>query len=156
MRKQFFVLSLTLITLSSYCQTNLVAGKWKIFAVNAGIYHNYKNDSTAVPKEITESLRGNKDSAFSLGFVKEMVKDFADYYMIFQDNYQFKEIRKGKVLQSGTYTVNKAKSQIIQLMDKGNGTEIKQTLNYRITGNTIEITFPSKDMAMVLWMEKQN
>ena len=156
MKKLFFCLSFMLIAISSYCQTNLVAGKWKIYAVNAGIYHNYKNDSTAVPKEITESLRGNKDSAATLGFVKEMVKDFADYYMIFQENYQFKEIRKGKIQQFGTYVINKGKSQITQLIDKGHGAEMRQILNYRITGNILEITIPSKDMSMVLWMEKQD
>jgi len=131
-----------------------LTGKWKIVSFNVGIYHNYKTDSTSIPKELQESLKGNSDSLLSISLITGIVQEFGNYYYIFLANRQFQETKDGIIKQEGSYVIDNAKQQITLIVKDKFGGENRQILNFRMKGETLEFKVPSEDMDMVFDLEK--
>ncbi len=137
----------SLLSIMSYGQNNdLIKGKWKIITIDAVFYHDYRNDSTFYPPAMLESLKGNKDSAFMIGFFDGMINGFKQYYYDFKENNEYQEIKNDKIKEQGTYEVNSNnKTVILQTKDKF-GRETKQTLLYELVNNILSLTIPSEEI----------
>jgi hypothetical protein len=131
-----------------------ILGKWKIIALNAGVYHNYKNDSTSVPVEIQEGLKGNKDSLMTIALITGMVKEFDNYHYIFMEDGQFQEKKGDKLQQQGTYTNDLKNQQIILIVKHKYSGENRQTLQYKIKAGRLELRIPSDETDIVFELEK--
>ena len=131
-----------------------VTGTWKITTLQAGIYHNYKNDSTSVPKEMQESLRGNADSLFTVNLIKGMVMEFTNYLYVFGADGSYLEKKEKKIKRQGTYLVDTEK-QIITLVVKDKfGGESRQQLQFRKQQQALEFKVPSDEKEIVFTLEK--
>ena len=144
-----------LLSTISYGQNKLdITGAWKITSFNAGVYHNYKTDSTAVSEKMKESLKGSADSAITIALITVLVKEFDNYLYIFQPNGQYQEKKGEKVKQHGTYTLDEGRQLITLIVKDKFGGESRQNLHYRKTRQALEFKIPLDEMEIILNLEK--
>jgi hypothetical protein len=155
MKTKLLFAGLLLLSSICYCQSDFnIAGTWRITTLNAGIYHNYKNDSTAIPREMQASLKGSADSAFTINLITGMIKEFDNYLYIFQPNGQYYEKKGEKIKEQGTFIVDK-KNQLVTLIVKNkSGGESRQNLHYSLHQQTLRFRIPSEDQEIVFDLEK--
>ncbi|MBS1741628.1 MAG: hypothetical protein JST81_01225 [Bacteroidetes bacterium] len=107
MRQLLFILAVLVWALHTEAQTsNPILGKWKIVAVDDGVYYNYKTDSMAITKKLQDSLVGKKDSAITVEMLSMFVYQYEDYYFSFDDSFHYQETRSGMIRVSGSYTID--------------------------------------------------
>jgi hypothetical protein len=130
-------------------------GKWKIIALNNGVYFNYKIDSSFVTNKFSNSLTGQKDSAESVAMFTSFASQYVDYYFIFDNQGNYQEIRQGDVRTSGTYKVDKDLNKIditIKRNDKQN--LVSYTFNFTKEGLKLFISSGFSTEILELTMEK--
>jgi hypothetical protein len=94
-------------------------GKWKVVAVNSGVYYNYKNDSSFVSKKLSDSLIGKKDSAELIEAFSGYARNFENYDLTFDTLGIYKEYRNDKIVVEGIYQVNEAEKKINLIITRG-------------------------------------
>ena len=142
---------------SGFSQTpGALVGKWKIVIVDAGVYHDYKKDSTAIPEEMKASLKGSKDSAMTIGFMTGLIKSFSDYYFDFKADGTYDEIKGDKIKQKGNYTVDPAQKLLTQTSKNSMGEERKHQMNYTLTGKTLTVVPVDDKRKLLFVLEKQD
>ncbi|WP_153799353.1 hypothetical protein [Foetidibacter luteolus] len=155
MIKAYFFTALLFCSFTVFGQDKThLTGKWKIIVFDAIVYHNYKKDSTFIPGEFKESLRGDKDSSFTLGFIAGMIKGFNDYYYVFLENGQYQELKNDKLKQEGVFIVNEAGKELILTAKDKFGGESRQTLLYEINNGNLLLKIPSEGMNLNFELEK--
>ena len=111
MRKLFILFCLfPLVT-----KSQSVIGKWKIVAINNGVYFSYK-DSASTINQFLNSLKGKKDSSESAAVFMRTIALYKDYSISFYKDGTYKEIQGGitkgatsEVMEfNGIYDVNLA------------------------------------------------
>jgi hypothetical protein len=123
-------------------------GKWKIVAVNMGVYYNYKNDSSFVTKKFSDSLVGRKDSAETVDLFLSFAQQYADYYFIFAEQGNYKEIRDGEMRIEGKYAIDKRKKTIDLLLKRGDK-EIPASYKFIFENKNLKIF-----MSSTLWNDE--
>ena len=155
MKTSFLLVFVTLFFLNASAQTaDNIVGKWKIVAVDAGFFHDFRNDSTYFPPEMMESLKGNKDSAFTVGFFEGMIRSFENYFYNFSSNKEYQEIKNDRTKEKGIYEiVSESKKIVLNAKDKF-GRETRQNLLYELTGKTLILKIPSDEMNLKIHLMK--
>jgi hypothetical protein len=146
MNKLLLLISLLILSLNAKSQTSKeFIGKWKIITVNMGVYYNYKNDSSFVTKKFSDSLVGRKDSAETVDLFLSFAQQYADYYFIFDEQGNYKEIRDGEMRIEGKYTINKRIKAIDLLLKRGDK-EISASYKFVFENKNLKIF-----MSSALW-----
>lgn len=157
MKKLALSVLCSLFVLASFSQSpSPIVGKWKIVIVDAGIYHDFKKDSTSLSEEAKASLSGSKDSAFTMGFLQGMIKQFADYYFNFKADGTYDEIKGEKIKQKGSYTFSTEKKLLTQVSKNALGDESKKEMRYTLEGKTLTVVPVEEAMKLKFVLEKQD
>jgi hypothetical protein len=143
------------IVVTGFSQANPFVGKWKIVVVDMGFYHDFRNDSTAIGKEMKASFKDDKDSAMAVGFMNMMIEGFKDYYFVFKADGTYDEMKGEKVKQKGAYTVDAEKKLLTQI-SKNAVRENKMMINYTFAGKTVTLVPIDETRKIMTIMEKQD
>jgi hypothetical protein len=156
MKKLALLAVVSLLALTGFNQApGALVGKWKIVIVDAGVYHDYKKDSTSIPEEMKAALKGNKDSAMTIGFMTGLIKGFSDYYFDFKADGTYDEIKGEKIKQKGTYVIDPAQKLLVQTTKNSLGDERKNQMHYTLTGKTMTVIPVDDTRKLMFVLEKQ-
>ena len=156
MKKTSLLAIFGLLALTGFAQTpDVIVGKWKIVIVDAGVYHDYKKDSTSIPEEMKTSLKGSKDSAMTIGFMTGLIKGFSEYYFDFKADGTYDEIKGEKIKQKGTYVVDPAQKLLVQTTKNSLGDERRNQMHYTLAGKTMTVIPVDDTRKLMFVLEKQ-
>jgi hypothetical protein len=140
---------------AGFSQATPFVGKWKVVVVDMGFYHDFRNDSTVMGKEMKASFKDDKDSAMAVGFMNMMIEGFKDYYFVFKADGTYDEIKSEKVKQKGTYTIDAEKKLLTQI-SKNAVRENKMNMSYTFAGKTVTLVPIDETRKIMIVMEKQD
>lgn len=92
--------------------SNEYLGKWKVVAVNNGVYYNYKTDSSYVTKNFLNTLVGKPDSVETIAMFRSFASQYADYFFTFGSDGKYEELKNGAARVFGTFKVNSSNQNI--------------------------------------------
>ena len=156
MKNLFILVAFLLSTSTLFAQNpDLLVGKWKITAFNAGLQHDYKTSKTTLTKELEALQKSDKDSdKFALGFSMSMIEMFKDFEYAFGTNGQYSEIIQGKEPKLGYYSFDESKKTLSLTAKNKMDVAITQQMNFEIKENTLLLTIPKGEQSIGFTFEK--
>jgi hypothetical protein len=156
--KQFLVLATLLLSQGVFAQVadQQLLGKWQIVIFNAGIYHHYKKDSTAISPAVQQYLKAQNDSAMAIDMLKLMIDALKGFTYVFSPNGTYQELKETKVKATGKYQTIPSKQKLVLRRTSKAKTKSSEYLTYSIDNNVLTLKTAEDGKPIIFQFEKIN
>jgi hypothetical protein len=155
--KIFFILVAFLLSITTLSSQNqqLLVGKWKITALNAGLQHDYKTNKTTLTKELEALQKSDKDAdKFALAFSMGLIDMFKDFEYAFGVNGQYSESFQSKDPKLGFYIYDETQKTLVLTSKNKLNADVTQQMNFDIKENVLILTIPKGEQTIGFTFEK--
>jgi hypothetical protein len=145
---------MAVISTSAQLQTP-VTGKWKVVAVNNGVYYDYKKQKATITPDLMQTLKGRADSAQAVEAFTKMAKKYSDYFIIFGKDGLYWEVMNGEVRGDTAVYWLLEEEHLVYMRRATDEEQTIQNMSYDIQKDgTMELTITFMDRKMRMTLEK--
>jgi hypothetical protein len=128
-------------------------GRWKVVAMNNGVYYDYKRETYLVDTALSNSLRGRSDSVEVIGDFLDWSRSCPNCFFVFGAGNKYQEYREYDLRSDGTYQL-KSKDKQIEVRFMKDGVAKQANYKFSFVGKSLVLFVPSffipKDIELTL------